>query len=127
MITFIVRANVKPGLTETLKEALMETAAFISANEPEFANYAYFSADDTQVTFINLTNNSAALANHFAIASQNEAGPAVMAALEITSTEIYGELAPEVEAMVQGMKPLRRTPQYGTFDRTLIVKEVIAN
>jgi len=125
MITFIVHANVKPGQVETLKKALTATADFISANEPGFANYSYFNEDDTQVTFINLINDSAALASHFAIAPQNEAGPAMMGALEITGAEIYGDLSPEVEAMVKGMKPLRRTAQSGTFDRTVAVRETV--
>ena len=122
MITFIVKANVKSGQTATLTEALLATAAYISTNEPEFANYSYFGEDESQVTFINLINDSAAFASHFALAPQNEAGAAVMGALDITSVEIYGELSPEVEAMVQGMNPLRRTAQSGTFDRQIAVR-----
>lgn len=45
-----------------------------------------------------------------------------MEALEITSAEIYEDLSPEVEAMVQGM---RRTAQSGTFDRTLTIRETV--
>ncbi|MCA9921539.1 MAG: hypothetical protein KC419_11165 [Anaerolineales bacterium] len=123
MITFIVKANVKSGQTETLKRALIETAAFISANEPDFANYSYFNDDESQVTFINLVTDSAALGKHFQLSPQNTAMPTVMGALEVTSTEIYGDLSPEVEAIVQGMKPLRRTAQSGTFDRQIAVKE----
>ena len=125
MITFIVKANVKSGQTATLKEALLATAAFISANEPGFANYAYFNEDETQVTFINIINDSAAFTHHFAISSQNEAGPATMGSLEITGAEIYGELSSEAEAIVAGMKPLRRTAQSGTFDRMIVVKDAV--
>ena len=125
MITFIVKANVKAGQAETLKEALTATAAFISDNEPSFATYSFFNGDDSQVTFINLISDSAAFAHHFAIAPQNAAAPAMMGALEITSTEIYGELTSEIEAMVQRMNPVRRTAQSGTFDRVLTVRESV--
>lgn len=60
-----------------------------------------------------------------ALAPQNEARPAMMGALEITSVEIYGELSPEVEMIVAGMKPLRRTAQIGTFEKKVAVKALI--
>ena len=125
MITFIVKATVKPGQVETLKNGLAATAAFISANEPGFASYAYFSANDAQITFINLANDAAALVHHFAMAPNNKSGPSVMGALEITSVEIYGALSAEANALVQGMNPLRYHAQSGTFDRTLMVKEAL--
>jgi hypothetical protein len=35
----------------------------------------------------------------------------MMAALEVTAVEIYGELTPDVEAMVAGMNPTRFVPE----------------
>lgn len=118
MISFIVNANIKPGLEQELKDAVAATADFISEHEPDFATYAHFE-DGNQVTFVNLASDSDALAAHFAAAPNNAAGPAMMGAIEVTSVDIYGDLSPEVEAMVAGMNPRRRTPAIGTFDRRL--------
>lgn len=45
------------------------------------------------------------------MAGDNPATPAMMAALEVTAVEIYGELTPDVEAMVAGMNPTRFVPE----------------
>jgi hypothetical protein len=90
-----------------------------SAQEPDFATYTHFSEDGGAVTFVNLASDSAALAKHFAVAGDNPATPQMMATLELTDVEIYGELTPDVEAMVAGMNPTRYIPNVGTFDRRL--------
>ena len=119
MITFIVRANIKEGLEAQLRGAMQSISATASAQEPDFATYTHFSEDGRAVTFVNLASDSAALAEHFAIAGDNPATPQMMATLELTDVEIYGELTPDVEAMVAGMNPTRYIPNVGTFDRRL--------
>ncbi len=119
MITFIVRANVKQGLQDQLRDAMQAISATASTKEPGFATYTHFSEGGDTVTFVNLASDSAALAAHFAVAGENPATPQMMEALELTGVEIYGELTPDVEAMVAGMKPTRYIPDLGTFDRRL--------
>lgn len=119
MITFIVRANIKEGREGQLREAMQSISAKASTSEPDFATYTHFSPDSAQVTFVNLASDSAALAEHFAIAAESPATPLMMEALELTDVEIFGEMTPEVEAMVAGMNPTRHVPDLGTFDRRL--------
>ena len=119
MITFIVRANIKEDKEDELRDAMQAISATASTKEPDFATYTHVSADGSQVTFVNLASDSAALGEHFAVAGENPATPLMMAALELTDVEIFGELTPEVEAMVAGMNPTRYIPDVGTFDRRL--------
>ena len=119
MITFIVHANINDGLEDQLEEAMQTITTVAAAKEPDFATYTHFADDKRTVTFVNLASDSAALGAHFAVAGNNPATPAMMAALEVTAVEIYGELTPDVEAMVAGMNPTRFLPDIGTFDRRL--------
>ena len=119
MITFIVHADIKDGLQDQLREAMQAITATASTAEPDFATYTHFSSDGDSVTFVNLASSSAALGEHFAVAGQNPATPLMMEALQVTDVEIYGELTPEVEALVAGMNPTRYIPDLGTFDRRL--------
>lgn len=72
-------------------------SANASTKEPDFATYTDVSVDASQVTFVSLASDSAALGEHFAVAGDNPATPRVMAALDVTDVEIFGELTPEVE------------------------------
>jgi hypothetical protein len=119
MITFIVHANISDGLEDQLEEAMQTITNVASTNEPDFAIYTHFASDRHSVTFINLASDSAALGAHFAAAGDNPATAPMMEALEVTAVEIYGELTPDVEAMVAGMNPARFVPDIGTFDRRL--------
>lgn len=119
MITFIVHANINDGLEDQLEEAMQTITKVASTEEPDFATYTHFAADRRSVTFVNLASDSAALGAHFAVAGDNPATAPMMEALEVTGVEIYGELTPDVEAMVAGMNPTRFVPDIGTFDRRL--------
>ena len=119
MITFIVHANIKPGATDQLQDAVARTTGYIAEHEPDWATYVSYDLDAGTAYFVNLVSDSDALITHFALASNNPAHPEMMAACEVTSVEICGNLSPEAEDAVAGMNPRRRGFDGGTFDRRI--------
>lgn len=117
MITFIVHADIKPGATDQFQDAVTRTTRFIGDHEPDWATFASYDLDAGTAYFVNVVSDSEALVRHFALASDNPAHPEMMAACEVTSVEISGNLSPEAEAAVAGMNPRRRTFDDGTHDR----------
>ncbi len=128
MIVFIVEAAVKPGLAGALQTQLEKTTGNIAANEPNYALYTYFNSDKTAVTFINIASDSNTLADHFAQAKLDPEGQKQLnSCIEITSMKLYGQLSPEVEAMVAGINSQRFIPDSGTFDRVIAVQQEIVS
>ena len=119
MITFIVNANIKPGATAELQDAVARTADYIAEHAPGWATYVSYDLDAGTAYFVNIVNDSDALTTHFALAADNPAHPEMMAACEVTSVEICGNLSPEAEATVAAMNPHRREFDGGTFDRRI--------
>lgn len=119
MITFIVHANIKPGATDKLQDAVGRTTQFIADHEPGWGTYVSYDLDAGTAYFVNIVNDSDALTTHFALAADNPAHPEMMAACEITSVEICGNLTPEAEAAVAAMNPHRRRFDGGTFKRRI--------
>ena len=117
MITFIVHADIKPGATDRFQDAVYRTTRFIAEHEPDFASYVHYDLDASQAFFVNVVSDSDALALHFALAPDNEAHPEMMSACDVTSVQICGDLAPEVEQLVAAMNPQRLTFHDGTFGR----------
>lgn len=119
MITFIVNADIKPGAADRLQDAVARTTEYIAEHEPGWATYVSYDLDLGTAHFVNIVTDSDALTTHFALAAGNPAHPEMMAACEITSVEICGNLSPEAEAAVAGMNPHRRTFDGGTFERRI--------
>ena len=117
MITFIVHADIKPGATDRLQDAVSRTTRYIADHEPDWATYVSYDLDAGTAYFVNVVSDSNALLNHFELASDNPAHPEMMAACEVTDVEICGNLSPEAERVVAAMNPRRRTFDGGTFDR----------
>ena len=128
MIVFIVDAKVKAGLADDLQKQPAKTTANIAQNEPNYALYTYFNSDQTSVTFINMASDSDALANHFAQAKLDAEGQKRLnSCIEIASMKLFGQLSPEVEAMVASMPLQRLVPDSGTFNRILVAEETVVN
>lgn len=128
MIIFMVEANVKAGLADDLQSQLEKTTANIAQNEPNYGLYTHFNDDKTAVVFINMASDSDALAHHFAQAKNDPEGQKRLnSCIEITSMKLFGQLSPDVEAMVANMPLQRFVPESGTFDRTLTIRETVVS
>ena len=126
MIIFMVEAKVKSGMANALQTQMEKTTENIAQNEPNYALYTYFNSDQTVVTFINIASDSDALAYHFAQAKLDPEGQKqLFSCIDVTSMKLFGQLTPEVEAMVAGMNPKRFVPDSGTFDRMLAIQQEV--
>ena len=120
MITFIAHANIKPGATDRLQDAVARTTKYIGDHEPDWATYVSYDLEAGTAYFVNIVTDSDALVSHFTLASGNPAHPEMMAACEVTRVEISGNLLSEAEDAIAGMNPRRRTFDDGTYNRRVV-------
>jgi len=126
MIFYNIYATIKPDRLADLKDGIAQVFNFAEENEPAYAAFASIDPDEKEITFFNVFSDAEAMRTHYGLIPTIPGFAQIVASMDITRREIFGSLAPDLQAQAAGADLTCHETTLGISNRKIVSAESCA-